>query len=187
LISATIVKAYQSDTPFFIIFSRMNIKLETPRLYLREFTLADVELLYTMHQDTAITRYTGDPLPWDSLAHTEKVLVEAILPQYKNGIGRWAVHIKETNEFIGWCGLKQVDEEIDLGYRYMQQFWGYGYATEAAQAVLHWGIQQQLKNIIGRADVENVASVNVLKKIGMKFLEYYTDERGCMSVKFIAE
>lgn len=162
----------------------MNIKLETPRLYLREFTLADVELLYNMHQDPAITRYTGDPMPWDSLTHTEKVLTEAILPQYKNGIGRWAVHIKETNEFIGWCGLKQVDDEIDLGYRYIQKYWGSGYAKEAAQAVLNFGIQQKLPNIVGCADVENVASVKILEKIGLNFLEIYTETDGSKCVKF---
>lgn len=163
----------------------MNIKLETPRLYLREFTLADVALLYNMHQDPAITRYTGDPLPWDSLAHTEKVLTEAILPQYKNGIGRLAVHIKQTDEFIGWCGLKQVDDEIDLGYRYIQQYWGKGYATEAAQAVLNFGIQQQLPNIVGCADVENIASVKILEKIGLKFLKHYTDDYGAKCVKYV--
>ncbi len=164
----------------------MNIKLQTPRLYLREFTLADVELLYNMHQDPAITRYTGDPMPWNSLVHTEKVLTEAILPQYQNGIGRWAVHLKETREFIGWCGLKKVDDEIDLGYRYVQQYWGKGYATEAAQAVLNFGIQQQLPNIVGCADLENIASVKVLEKIGLKFLEYYTEDDGAKCVKYTA-
>ncbi len=163
----------------------MNIKLETPRLYLREFTIADVHMLYHMHQDPAVTRYTGDPLPWDSLAQTEKVLVEVILPQYKNGIGRWAVHLKETDEFIGWCGLKQVDDEIDLGYRYMQKYWGKGYATEAAQAVLQWGISQQLPNIIGCADTENIASIKVLEKIGMRMPTNYTDQSGANLVKFV--
>lgn len=162
----------------------MIIKLETPRLYLREFTLADVELLYNMHQDPAITRYTGDPMPWDSLARAEKVLTEAILPQYKNGIGRWAVHIKETNEFIGWCGLKQLDNEIDLGYRYIQKYWGNGYATEAAQAVLNFGIQQKIPTIIGRADVANIASVRILEKVGLKFQEFYTEHDGSKCVKF---
>ena len=163
----------------------MNIKLQTPRLYLREFTLADVALLYNMHQDPFITRYTGDPMPWDSLAHTEKVLTAAILPQYKNGIGRWAVHLKETDEFIGWCGLKQVDDEIDLGYRYIQKYWGNGYATEAAQAVLNFGIQQQLPNIVGCADIANISSVKILEKIGLKFLKYYTDEDGSRCVKYV--
>jgi RimJ/RimL family protein N-acetyltransferase len=163
----------------------MNIKLETPRLYLREFTLADVTLLYNMHQDPAITRYTGDPLPWDSLTQTQKVLADIILPQYKNGIGRWAVHIKQTDEFIGWCGLKDVGHEIDLGYRYIQKYWGNGYATEAAQAVLNFGIQQQLPNIVGCADVENIASVKILEKIRLKFLKHYTDDYGAKCAKYV--
>ncbi len=158
--------------------------LETERLYLRQFTLEDAALLYEMHQDPAITKYTGDPTPWDSLERVEQILKDTILPQYKNKIGRWAVHLKESDAFIGWCGLKDIGGEVDLGYRYIQQYWGNGFATEAAKAVLEYGINIGLKNIIGRAAVENAASVIVLKKIGLTFKEYYK-EGEVASVKFV--
>ncbi|MES2655624.1 MAG: GNAT family N-acetyltransferase [Bacteroidota bacterium] len=154
----------------------MHIKLETERLYLREFTLDDAAMVFEMHQDPAITRYTGDPLPWDSIVHTEKILTEAILPQYQHNIGRWAVHLKATDEFIGWCGLKNTGEEIDLGYRYIQKYWGNRYALEAAKAVLDYGVKLQLPNIIGRASVANVASVKILAQIGLTFDAFYMDE-----------
>lgn len=164
----------------------MKIKLQTHRLYLREFTLADVALLYHMHQFPEVTRYTGDPLPWDSLAHTEKVLTEAILPQYKLGIGRWAVHLKETDEFIGWCGLKKLTNEYDLGYRYLPKFWGKGYGTEAAQAALAFGIKNHIQPIVGRAAKDSVASVKILQHIGLTLVEEYVDEESKMdSLKFI--
>lgn len=165
----------------------MNIKLQTARLYLREFTLADAELLFQMHQDPAITRYTGDPLPWDSVAAAKHVLKEAILPQYEKGIGRWAVHLKQTDEFIGWCGLKDVGHEIDLGYRYIQTYWGNGYATEAAKAVLEYGKALRLPNIVGRASVDNKASLRVLEKIGLQQEGYYTEpDTGSLSIRFVA-
>lgn len=150
--------------------------LETERLYLREFNIDDAEMLYDMHQDPAITKYTGDPMPWDSVEFVKSILNDTILPQYKNKIGRWAVHLKSDDTFLGWCGLKQVDGEIDLGYRFIQQHWGKGYASESAKAVLYYGVQRQLPSIIGRAAVANVASVRVLEKIGLTFKEFYVDE-----------
>jgi RimJ/RimL family protein N-acetyltransferase len=98
------------------------------------------------------------------------------MPQYQFGIGRWACHVLENNEFIGWCGLKKVGDEVDLGYRFIQKYWGKGYATEAAKAVLEFGVKNKIPNIIGRAAVENTASVKVLQKIGLTFKEYYLEE-----------
>jgi RimJ/RimL family protein N-acetyltransferase len=162
----------------------MKKKLETERLYLREFTLDDAEMIFQMHQDVAITKYTGDPVPWDNIELVQQILTDTILPQYKNNIGRWAVYLKSTNEFLGWCGLKDVNGEIDLGYRYIQKYWGKGYAIEAAKAVLNYGIQLKLKNIIGRADGRNTASIKVLEKIGLTFKEIYLED-GVESVKYI--
>jgi RimJ/RimL family protein N-acetyltransferase len=164
----------------------MKILLETERLYFREFTMDDAEMLFEMHQDPEITRYVRDAVPWDTLELTQKILREFILPQYENKIGRWAVYVKENNVFIGWCGLKKVDDEYDLGYRFIQKYWGRGYATEAAAAVLTYGVELGLEHIMGRAAVANEASVNVLKKIGMTFEKYYVDEDAMgESVKYI--
>ncbi len=154
----------------------MNRMLETDRLYLREFTLDDADMLYDMHQDPAITKYTGDPVPWDSAELARSVLNDVILPQYQKKLGRWAVHLKAGDTFLGWCGLKDLGNEIDLGYRFMQKHWGKGYASESAKAVLDYGVKLRLPNIIGRASVANVASVRVLEKIGLTFNEFYTDE-----------
>lgn len=150
--------------------------LETERLYLRQFTLEDADMLYDMHQDPAITKYTGDPVPWNSAALARSVLSDVILPQYQKKIGRWAVYLKENDTFLGWCGLKDLGSEIDLGYRFIQKQWGKGYASESAKAVLDYGVKLRLPNIIGRASVANVASVRVLEKIGLTFNEFYIDE-----------
>lgn len=164
----------------------MRILLETERLYFREFTMDDADMVFDMHKDPEITRYVGDVVPWDTIELTRKILSEFILPQYENKIGRWAVYVKENNVFIGWCGLKKVDNEYDLGYRFIQKYWNRGYATEAAAAVLAYGVKLGLENIMGRAAVANVASVNVLKKIGMTFEKFYVDEDAMgESVKYI--
>jgi ribosomal-protein-alanine N-acetyltransferase len=150
----------------------MHIIFETPRLLLRQFTEVDAPLLLALNSDPEIVKYVHE-LPLQTEEQAKKILVDIILPQYKNNLGRWAIHIKENMEFIGWCGLKYRPEsdEIDLGYRLMKKTWGRGYATEAAQHTLDHGFKiLNLKLITARAHIENAASINVLEKLGMDFI-----------------
>ena len=150
----------------------MNIILETPRLILRQFTEADALAIKQLNSEPGVLKYIPEPIPASEEAAL-KIIVDIILPQYKNNLGRWAVHTKTNNEFIGWCGLKWIKEtnEIDLGYRFKPAAWGKGYATEAAQYTLNYGLQQlQLKKIVAHAHIDNIASQKVLEKIGMQFV-----------------
>ncbi len=150
----------------------MNDIFYSKRLVFREFTTADASLLFGLNNDEEVRKYVHEPIPTvDSIKHS---LHEVILPQYKlYNYGRWALYIKENNEFIGWCGLKYIIEqkEIDLSYRLMKKYWGKGYATEAAKSTISYGFQQlHLPIIIARAYIENLGSLKVIEKCGMKFL-----------------
>lgn len=148
------------------------IIFETPRLLLREMTPEDAENAYILNLDTEVLRYTGDD-PFESVEEAREFL-EKYESYEKYGFGRWAVILKETGEYLGWCGLKYTPEldEFDIGYRLMKKFWGKGYATEAAEACLNLGFNQfGMKTIVGRAMPENEASVRVLEKIGLTYLK----------------
>jgi RimJ/RimL family protein N-acetyltransferase len=151
----------------------MNVIIETDRLLLRSFTIDDAPLIYDLNLDPAVIRYTYDPIK--DIDHAREVLEQTILPQYAlYNHGRWAVHLKPGLEFIGWCGLKYIPQrdEIDLGYRLKKQFWGKGYATEAAFACIKYGFERlKLRRIIGRAMPDNSSSLKVLEKCGMTFFE----------------
>ena len=150
----------------------MKIIFETPRLLLRQFTLADTALLLELNRDPEVLKYLHEPLLRDE-EHAREILETIILPQYKNNLGRWAAFIKENNEFIGWCGLKYRPglDEIDLGYRFLKKYWGQGYATEAARNTLEYAFTTlHLKTITGRAHIQNIASLKVLEKIGMQYV-----------------
>jgi [ribosomal protein S5]-alanine N-acetyltransferase len=150
----------------------MHIIFQTPRLILRQFTEADAPLILSLNSDPEILKYLHEPI-LETIEQAEKVLQDIILPQYKNNLGRWAMHTKNNMDFIGWCGLKYRSDidEIDLGYRLMQKAWGKGFATEAAQHTLDHGLNKlQLKLITGRAHIENIASIKVLEKIGMDYI-----------------
>ena len=84
--------------------------------------------------------------------------------------GRWGVVNRQDEDFIGWCGLNNIDGEIDLGYRFFRSAWGQGFATEAARACIEYGFGTlRLSRIIARALPENIASWKVLEKVGMRF------------------
>jgi ribosomal-protein-alanine N-acetyltransferase len=157
-----------------MVFLLMNVIIATERLLLRTFTAADTKMIYELNLDPEVTKYTGDPI-WN-LDHAQQVLEKIILPQYfLYNHGRWAVHTKHDLAFIGWCGLKTRPElnETDLGYRFLKQAWGKGFATESAYASLKYGFEKLgIRRIVGRAMPGNLASIGVLEKCGM----HYTGE-----------
>ena len=90
--------------------------------------------------------------------------------QRRYGFGRWATVYKANNEVIGFAGLKYLPEfnEVDLGYRFLPEYWGMGLATEASIACLAWGFDTlKLTRIVGYTLPENLASIRVLEKMGM--------------------
>ncbi len=150
------------------------IILQTPRLILRRITEADAPLIFALNRSPDVLRYLHEPELKDE-ADARRVIRDIILPQYSlYNLGRWAIILKEGNTFIGWCGLKYRPEkkEIDLGYRLVPQYWGYGYATEAATHTLRYGLDiLNLETIIGQAHIENIASWTILEKIGMQYIK----------------
>lgn len=159
--------------------------LETERLYFREFTLEDASAFMELNSNPNVIRYTGDG-PIENLERSKEILNTVTFPQYKNKLGRWAVHLKSSNEFIGWCGLKYIEQldETDLGYRFFEKHWGKGYATESAKAVLEYGFNVlELDTIVARAAIENTASHRVIKKVGFVF-EKEGEEHGDKIYKY---
>ncbi|WP_412561236.1 GNAT family N-acetyltransferase [Winogradskyella sp. MIT101101] len=152
----------------------MNIKLETKRLILRPINKNDAHNFYEMDSNPRVHIYLGNN-PVTSIEQC-KSKIEGVLQQYKDfGVGRLAMERKDTGEFIGWSGLKferELRKEFDyydLGYRLKEEFWGNGYATEAAIASLDYGFNDlKLKEICAAADVNHIASNTILKKIGMQ-------------------
>ena len=144
--------------------------LETNRLLLRELSINDDENFYKLNLNPNVIKYTGNSA-FENIDEARKFLEN--YSDYKlNGFGRWAVIEKESNKFLGWCGLKYDNniDETDIGFRFFEEYWNKGFATESAKACLEFGFEKlNQKIIIGRAMSENIASIKVLEKIGLKF------------------
>lgn len=144
--------------------------IETDRLYLREFNVKDAVYFYQLNIDKDVLKYTGDA-PFKNV-ESSKIFLKNYNHYSKYGFGRWAVINKENEEFLGWCGIKFTEKlnEYDIGFRFFKKHWNKGYATEAAKSCIDYGFNNlKLTEIIGRAMKENYASINVLKKIGLKY------------------
>ena len=161
----------------------MNIILETERFFLRELIEEDVDGFYELDSDPEVHRYLGNSPVSDKQKLLE--IIKFVQQQYvENSIGRWAIIDKQTNEFIGWCGLKLVKDNInnqtnyyDLGYRLIRKHWGKGIATETAKASIDYGFNVlQLKEIIAAIHCDNDASNNVVKKLGFELIETFEFE-----------
>jgi RimJ/RimL family protein N-acetyltransferase len=144
--------------------------LESDRLVLRELTVLDAKDFFKLNENPNVIKYTGDK----SFSNKEEAVkfLENYDAYSKFGMGRWAVVSKVENSFLGWCGLKFDSEshEIDLGFRFFEEHWGKGYATEASRVCLKYAFEVlELEILVGRVMSENCSSIRVLEKLGFKF------------------
>ena len=150
-----------------------TVLLTTPRLLLRPFTEEDAPAAFHgWLSSPEATKYLSFR-PHRDLGIT-KTVVDSWLKDYRKPHGyHWCVTLKETGEVIGGVDVVRSDEYLEsaeLGYCIAPAFWGNGFATEAAGAVLRHLIEVVgYRRICGRHDTRNPASGAVLKKIGMEF------------------
>ncbi|WP_313267497.1 GNAT family N-acetyltransferase [Epilithonimonas vandammei] len=153
----------------------MKLPIFTERLMLRKLTNEDVDNIFLLDSNPEVMKYVGVP-PTTEKGESARML-ENIINQYQNnGTGRLAVIEKETSQFIGWSGIKLLTDEVngfknvyELGYRFLPEFWGKGYATESALASLDLGFNQlNADKIYAYADVGNESSNHILTKLGFE-------------------
>ncbi|MEI6859630.1 MAG: GNAT family N-acetyltransferase [Shewanella sp.] len=143
---------------------------ETERLILRHFEAKDVHTLFLLNSIPEILTYIpGEPMI--SIEQAEHIFSEVIVVSYEEfGYGRWAVEHKADKKVIGYCGPKYITEfnEVELGYRYLPEYWGQGYGSEAGKAALNlfsnFGVDEAIALIL----LGNKGSEHLVKKLGME-------------------
>lgn len=148
---------------------KMMKEIETDRLLLRRFTIADLDELSVIFRDPKVVRYLGSGKPVNR-AETEHALHTILRHWEQHGFGRWAVVFKETSELIGYGGLRSFHDTPELVYLLAQRYWGAGLATEIARASLKFGFRELgFERIVAMARRANRASQRVMEKVGMSF------------------
>ncbi len=151
---------------------KAGVTLETRRLLLRHWRADDLDIFHRINSDKMMMRYfpfRRDILQAaDLLRRLEEIIAET-------GFGWCAAVDKQSDEVIGFTGLARVRFEasftpaVEIGWRLVPEHWGKGYATEAANSLLHHGFTcLGLTEIVAFAVPANAASTAVMRRIGMR-------------------
>jgi RimJ/RimL family protein N-acetyltransferase len=150
----------------------MTDRLTTERLILRRWTDDDREPFADLNADPEVMRYFPNTLT--------KVESDALVDRIEqgfatNGFGLWAVEEKGSNTFIGYIGIAERNHDgisfmpcLEIGWRLYRDFWGHGYATEGAHAVMEYAASmRELTRLFSYTSRLNEPSINVMRKIGL--------------------
>lgn len=145
--------------------------LTTERLYLRQWQPSDFAVFAEMNADPEVMKYFPkllSPTLSDTIANKCQQLIEA------KGWGFWAVSLKEDDTFIGMVGLNEAHADmpfapnVEIGWRLHKDYWGQGYATEAARASLRFAFETlELDEVAAFTAVINKHSQLIMQRIGM--------------------
>ena len=147
-------------------------RIETDRLILRQFAMDDAGFVLELVNDPAWLQHIGDR-GVRTLADARAYLRKGPLASYaRNGFGFNLVELKSTGEPIGGCGLikRETLADVELGFAFLPQFRGIGYAEEAARATLK-NARQLLgfERIVAVVAPENTRSIGLLRKLGFSY------------------
>ena len=143
---------------------------ETDRLVLSGWRHDQIGDLVRLHGDPLVAKYLREHgQPW-SMAEMQAALDEWISLFATRRLGKMRVRRKSDGVLVGRCGygIYEPTGEPEIGYSLYPEFWGNGYAFEAASGMRDWIFRETAApHFIGMADVRNAASLAVLGKIGM--------------------
>jgi ribosomal-protein-alanine N-acetyltransferase len=141
--------------------------LDTPRLRLRIPSLEDADGIAAYAGDPEVTRYMSWPRH-RSIRDADAFLRHALTAVERGEELHWVVTPRPSEQVLGMVGFRLQGHRAELGYVLARPYWGQGFATEAARAVVEWAIARpQIYRVWAVCDLDNHASVRVLEKIGM--------------------
>jgi RimJ/RimL family protein N-acetyltransferase len=157
----------------------MQVFLETERLVLRCFTMADVGNLTALDSDPDVMRFVNGGLP-TSRDEIENEFLPAFLGYYERfaEYGFWAAIERSTGDFLGWFHFRPRNgsspDQAELGYRLRKSAWGKGYATEGSRALIRKGFTEfGVRRVTAEAMAENAASRRVMEKAGLTLVRTF--------------
>lgn len=153
------------------------------RLKFRLMDSQDTQALWQLDQDPQVMKFLtgGKPTSMDKINSVFIPRMEKYRDD-KLGWGIWQVSDKVTDEYLGWVLIRPMAfftespnfKDLELGWRFFQSTWGKGYATEAAIAIKNAVIiNSDVTHVSALAVADNMASVGVMKKMGMSFVRAY--------------
>jgi len=159
--------------------------LETSRLRLRPLAATDLDPLCAIAADPQVMAHVGDGVPL-SRAATALWINNAAASLMISEVGSRAVVLRDSDALIGWVGLIPTPHpnRLELIYGFARAYWGQGYATEAARALLAACTPDAVDATI---DPANLASWRILEKLGFVVVGEEEDEFGLPTLRLHLE
>ncbi|MFK6999958.1 GNAT family N-acetyltransferase [Flavobacterium oreochromis] len=159
----------------------MDFILETSRLIMRPLEIEDLEILHKIDSNPNVHEYLWNAPATD--INQTKFVINSILSQYiKHKIGRYGIILKETNEFIGWGGLKFNENTVnnhqdfyDIGICISQEHWSKKLGFEVFQAWIKYAFKHlNLPKLYAYTQTKNHSSNKMAEKIHMRLTNEFT-------------
>ncbi|WP_261886109.1 GNAT family N-acetyltransferase [Vibrio pomeroyi] len=146
--------------------------VETERLRLRMITPRDATFIQRLYSSEDFLRYIGDKEINDTEKAVEYIKNNILKMHQEKGVCLLMVEIKETSTPIGICGLIKRDtlESHDIGYGFVPEFYGQGFAREAAKVIIEQAKQNaDIDHLVAITTSDNIRSIALLTKLGFVF------------------
>ncbi len=143
--------------------------MKTERLTLEPWRSSDWERFRPIATDPEVMRYITGGIPWTD-EQIQNFVYRQITLYNERGFCRWKLIEAATGELIGFCGPGMWRDlpDPEIGWWLAKTHWGRGLATEAARAALEHAFKSGVPRVISIARPENLASIGIMKKLGMK-------------------
>ncbi|MFT5702116.1 MAG: ribosomal-protein-alanine N-acetyltransferase [Desulforhopalus sp.] len=158
--------------PYVIEMNMFSAVVSTDRLYLEKIKESHLDDLYLLLSNKEVQKYFPSTLTREET----KEFYDKIQNRYENdGYCFLAVKRKQDNIFVGICGLlkQEIENEfqMEIGYRFLNQYWGNGYATEAVKGCVQYVVENQLfESLVILSVPENTPSIKVAIRSGFTYL-----------------
>ena len=149
----------------------------------------DAGFILELLNESSFLRFIGDKRVRTLEDARNYILTGPIASYERHGFGLWLVELRDSRAPIGICGLLKRDclPDVDVGFAFLPQFWSMGYAYEAASAAVSYGTKViGLKRIVAITNADNVASIKVLEKLGLRFEGMIELSEGGPKIKLFA-
>lgn len=160
------------------------MEIQTKRLLLTKYKKTHEQGFKSLFTDREVMKYVDRGALSETKA--EKFWDKVFNEKFRSNRRIWAVTGRENSEFIGHALMNPrpaKKEDWEFGFILLKKFWGIGFATEMAKALVEFGFDsEKLGEIYATVDDDNTASINVLKKVGLEFVRHEFDDQGRFSV-----
>ena len=150
--------------------------IETERVLIRKLTLDDLEPFHQLESNSNVLKYaTGEV----KNITENKIELLGLMDRYQkhyNDFWIYAIERKSDHRFIGTLALVKDGIDDEIGYRFLEKYWGNGYGFEVCKGTIAYCKQLKFKKLVGYVVDENKASAKILEKLNFQIVKKFISE-----------